>query len=357
MIGRVTAALREWLEVRRRVREEFRFHLDRAAQDLRELGLTARTARRKVRARMGGRRYRGVALRELGGDAKGLIQLLRAHRVGASLLMQPLALALAGALFLAASPAPRDILTSLARTPAVPGDQEVVFLSAHGPYPWGLSSGELDALASMRSVSALKPYRRLYARGRVNAGVTIDAVQAEARARTGHRRIWAQALTRPHSVPMEPIGLIWSLLAMYGAICALLRGERWRGGLSLYAAAVTGLHALVSSIAWGFANEVMARRSQPESALAFALLLLAFAGAAAMQCRYAWGGLCRRCPICLDRLVLPLTEGRPDRVLLDSVVTESLCAHGHGVMVASRWSRSFRTSSPNQFWPDSAVRP
>jgi hypothetical protein len=42
---------------------------------------------------------------------------------------------------------------------------------------------------------------------------------------------------------------------------------------------------------------------------------------------------------------LPLTDGTADRVLLDPAVTESICAHGHGALLESRWIRRFRQSA------------
>jgi hypothetical protein len=74
----------------------------------------------------------------------------------------------------------------------------------------------------------------------------------------------------------------------------------------------------------------------------FSLVFLAYLLISAMQCRWWWSDLNQRCSVCLDRLVLPLTEGTADRVLLESAITESVCAQGHGVLVESRWSRRFR---------------
>ena len=43
-----------------------------------------------------------------------------------------------------------------------------------------------------------------------------------------------------------------------------------------------------------------------------------------MQCRRWWRELKRRCPICLEVLRLPMTEGAADRVLLSPLCIESV---------------------------------
>lgn len=70
--------------------------------------------------------------------------------------------------------------------------------------------------------------------------------------------------------------------------------------------------------------------------------LFVYTGAVMMQCRWWWRDLFRRCPICLEGLRLPLAEGTADRVLLSPISTESVCIHGHGVLLENCWLRSFR---------------
>lgn len=346
--ARLIDSLREWLAVRRRVREECAFHLDRAAAELQDLGWTGADARAEARARFGGRRYRRSALHELGGDGKGLLQSLRDHRVPASAWTHPCALALAVALLAAASPRPREILAS-ASAPARHTDwnREVVFYSAHGAYPWGITTGEFEALKSLKTVTGLRPYRGQYARARAVDGATIASVQAEAQARTGHRRFWALPLLEPQSLPMQPMELLWLLLALYSAYRGCSRGLHGARGW-LYGLALTALHAAASLLAWGVMNQVLG--SWAGHAGPFALLLLAFGGLAAVQCRYASKGLTARCPVCLDRLVLPLTQGTAGRVLLDCATTESVCAHGHGALTENRWNAGFRPAAPHQLF-------
>ena len=41
-------------------------------------------------------------------------------------------------------------------------------------------------------------------------------------------------------------------------------------------------------------------------------------------------------------LLLASTEGNMERTLLSAAVTESVCAHGHGLLVETRWERHFQ---------------
>jgi hypothetical protein len=68
-------------------------------------------------------------------------------------------------------------------------------------------------------------------------------------------------------------------------------------------------------------------------------MLVAYLLIASIQSWYWWNDLRQRCPVCLDRLVLPVTWGTANRVLLGSAIT-NLCertamayelkAGGHG---------------------------
>jgi len=324
------------------VREERRFHLDRAAADFRSLGLSPWAAKHKARVRFGSRRNLRVARRELDGDLPGLAHLLRAHRVLASAWLQPIVLLATVVLILVVSPAPRGVLDAVMGRSSKWEDREVEFLSAHGPYPWGLAPSEFDALQSMTTVTEVERYRGRYARARAKQGVTLEAIQIEARARTGHRRFWVEALPDRTEIAMGPERVVWWLIALYAVYFLLASGNQLRIRWLAYGFCVTGLHALASLTVWAFANQLWNRSGDAAGALGFCALLVAFLGMAAMQCRYSWCDLRRRCPVCLDRLVLPLTEGAADSVLFNPIVTESVCAHGHGVLVESRSSRAFR---------------
>jgi hypothetical protein len=345
---RLFAAVREWLQLRARVREEWRFHLDCAAADLRALGLSSRAAKREVRSRFGSRWNLKLALRELGGDAAGFIFLLRSHRVTASLWLQPAILFAAIGLIFSVSPSPREIVNGVVGKPPPSVELGVEFVSAHGPFPWGIMPAEFEALRSMTTVTNLEPYRGLYARAQRAPGATLEEIQAEARARTGHLRFWAVPQSGRSELEMSPAWTAWVILALYGVFFLLTHTRRTLAGpWLLYGSALFCLHALTSLTTWAFAMQLWNRIKWPNAAaLAFPMLIVACWGAAALQCRYCWNDLRRRCPFCLDRLLLPLTDGTADRVLLDPAVTETVCAHGHGALLESRWIRRFAQSAP-----------
>jgi hypothetical protein len=340
---RLFAAVQEWLQLRARVREERQFHLDSAAAELRALGLSSRVAKREAQSRFGSWRNLKLARRELGADAPGFIFLLRAHRVTASLWLQPAALLALIALILALSPSPREIVNGVIGHPPPSVDLGVQFVSAHGPFPWGITPAEFEALRSMTTVTNLEPYRGLYARGQPARGATLEEIQAEARARTGHPRLWAVPLSGRTELEMSPAWTAWVIIALYGVFFQLTHTCRTFARPSLlYGSTLFCLHALTSLTTWAFAMQLWNRiQWLNAAALAFPMLIVACWGVAALQCRYCWSDLRRRCPFCLNRLLLPLTDGTADRVLLDPAVTESICAHGHGALLESRWIRRF----------------
>lgn len=330
-----------------RAREERRFHLDCAAADLRALGLSSRAAQREARSRFGGRGNLKLALRELGGDTAGLIFLLRAHRVTASLWLQPAILLAVIALIVSVSPSPREIVRGVVGQPPPSVDLGVVFVSANGRFPWGITADEFEALQSMTTVTNLERYQGVYVRGRRAHGATLEEIQAEARARTGHLRFWAVPLSGGSELEMSPAWTAWVIIALYGVFFVLTHTRRTlRGRWLLYGSALFCLHALTSLAGWALAMQLWNRIKWPNAAaLAFPMLILACWGVAALQCRSCWNDLRRRCPICLDRLLLPLTDGTADRVLLDPAVMESVCPYGHGALLESRWTRRFRQSA------------
>src|SRR5258706_14432057 len=95
---RAIDALREWMQLRARFRDEHQFHLERAAAELRALGLSSCAANRGARDRFGSRQNSKLALRELGGDWAGLIRLALAHRLDASPWFRPAVLIMASML-------------------------------------------------------------------------------------------------------------------------------------------------------------------------------------------------------------------------------------------------------------------
>jgi hypothetical protein len=143
------------------------------------------------------------------------------------------------------------------------------------------------------------------------------------------------------AIVMGPAKSAWLVLGF----CAAFQLRRFRRWPLCYGVLSGSLHALVSLMAWALALQLWSRihwSTDGRALLAFLALLSAYLNMAVIQCRFWWRDLERRCPICLDGLLLPLTEGTADRVLLSSATTESVCAHGHGVLVENRWSRRFR---------------
>ena len=166
---RARSALKEWLELRARLREERQFHLDHAAADFRSQGLSPRHARKQARARFGSRRNVRLALRELGGDLRGLAHLMRAYRVPGSPWIQPIALLSAVVLILLLSPRAKGHSGGgIVGTPLQSGDRQAVFFSTQGRNPdyTGITPSDLEALRSLTTVTAVERCGTLYARAR-----------------------------------------------------------------------------------------------------------------------------------------------------------------------------------------------
>lgn len=338
---RLRCAFREWLELRSRIREEHQFHLARATEEFRALGLSGRKAKRAARSRFGGRKNLWIARKELGGDFLGLVRILHGHRATSSAWLQPAILSLAVIVMFLVSPASKELAQAVAGIPAS-SDGTVMFLSAHGPFPWGITASEFSALRSMTTVTGVERYR-LYARARILPGISMETVQSEARSKTGHRRLWTQTLPTKATGSTGPAKVIWTLILTFAAFALLSNASRiwW----TLYGTALLFLHAFASIAAWALVNQVWNRMdwsSSGSAAPAYALLVIAYIGSAAMQFVWFRSDLFERCPVCLDRLVLPITEGAAGNVLLNPAITESVCVHGHGVLVESRWSSRFR---------------
>src|SRR5215475_13577426 len=84
------SALRIWRARRKRFADEWSFHCEMAARELQCFGLTCREARREASRQLGSRAaHRQRALREIGGDARGLLSLLPIARAGRSPWLAP----------------------------------------------------------------------------------------------------------------------------------------------------------------------------------------------------------------------------------------------------------------------------
>jgi hypothetical protein len=357
---RMLSAWREWLQLRARLREERQFHLDRAAAEFRSRGLAARDANRAARIRFGSRANLEAAAHELGSDLPGLAHLFRVHRVLASAWLQPAVLFVVAALVLLLSPAPRQIVGDVVvrlHEVQVPG---AVSLSVEGRSPWsggGITPPEWEGLRSMTTLTEVRRDRGLYAWGRATPGATLEAIQSEARAKTGNAAFVVNAISPHWEIVASPAQSVWATVAIYGAFFLFRYARQFGASHRLlrrwlfYGAGVAALHAMASLAAFAFVIQMWSRTGLAFGAggVTFVLLFGMYLGVVAIQCRYWWADLRQRCPICFDRLVLPLTEGAAESVLFSPAVTESVCAHGHGVLVESRWRRAFRTEeSPLQ---------
>ena len=343
---RIAGALREWLQLRARLNEERRFHLENAAAEFCSAGMSPRAAMRKARSRFGGRRHLRNAHRELGGNLRGLADLLHAYRVPASAWLQPALLLAAVVLVLLVSPAPRALIEGVIGTPLAAKDRTAVVLMAGGwtPAERVITAADFETLRALQTISGAERYGTNYVRGRATRGATLASIQAEARAKTGNRHLWAGWRFSESRIITGPAQMAWLLIGFY-VLFSLGESMPPRGKVRwlLYGFLVAFLHALVSLMAWALAIQIWNwTPSAGTASVVFWLAFVAYLLLSAMQCRYWRRDLSQRCPICLESLVLPLTEGAADRILLESAITESVCAHGHGVLVESRWSRRFR---------------
>jgi hypothetical protein len=350
---RALRALQEWLALRARLREEHQFHLERAAADFRSLGLARRAAKRKARRRFGGRRNLRIALSELGGDLPGLAELLRVHRAFASAWLQPTVLLAVTVLVVALSPAPIAVLEGVIGRPLTSEDRGAVLLSTRtlNPTSMGITPAEFEALRSIPALTGVERYQTIDARAHAAHGATLAAIQSEVRAKTGNRRFWAAPLPDRADILMEPAKVVWWFIAFYAVFSLRAYVPQFgKGRWLLYGFGVLFLHALATTTAWALAAQNWDRTPMSDTGAAgIFLLVVGFFGMTGIQYRYWKRDLMQRCPICLDRLLLPLTEGTPDGVLITPATTQSVCAHGHCVLVENRWSRRFRAQeSPLQ---------
>jgi hypothetical protein len=337
-MSRLRDAVREWLELRRRVREEREFHFERIVEDLIALGASRREARRNARRRLGGRRNLRLGLREIGGNVWGLVRLLRANRALASAWLQPGVLTILCIFILLAG----GTRMFRARGPEVV-QGGVLFLADHGPYPRAVSDADFDALQGMHTVIRVERERNILARAEAAPGATMEAIHAEVRTRTGHDLRIKEFDPGDNASPI-PVAALWVVISCWAGYWLRRAGTH----SLVYGSSVLALHALLSVLAWMYGNQLW-ERLKPESNIVadvvYGALMAAFLVAAAAQV-YVWRrDLLRRCPQCLERLVLPLSAGDPNSFVLNPATTESICAQGHGVLVESRLSTRFRPSA------------
>jgi len=342
---RAIDAVREWTQLRARLRDEHQFHLDRATADFRALGLSSSAANRAARGRFGSRENLKLALGELGGDWAGLIRMFLAHRVHASPWFQPTLLVTAILLTLLLSPTPRAVLEGVAGRPLAAADRGAVFISdqARNLTYVGITKADFESIQSLASLTKLERYQSIHALAQAKKGVTIAAIESLVRTKTGNPRLRVVPLFERHAIVMGPAKAVWGFVAFCSLffVATFKSSHRWLS----YGVAVGCLHSLTSLLTWALAIQLWSRiawSTDGTALLGFLALSAVYLGVVALQCHVWWRDLRRRCPFCLDSLLLPLTEGSADCFLLNSATTESVCAHGHGVLVETRWSSRFR---------------
>ena len=196
-------------------------------------------------------------------------------------------------------------------------------------------------------MTKVERYLSIHARAQAVKGVTFAAINSQVRAKTGNPRLRVVSLFERRAILMGPAKAAWGFIALCSLVflrtftAKLKSVHRWLS----YGLAVACLHSLASLMTWAVANQLWMRMTwstDDRALIGFLVLSAVYMGVVALQCRYWWHDLRRRCPFCLDRLLLALTEGAADCFLLNTATTESVCAHGHGVLVETRWSCQFR---------------
>jgi len=346
---RAIDALREWMQLRARLRDEHQFHLDRAAEEFRALGLSSRAANQAARGRLGSRKNLKLALRELGGDWAGLLRLALEHRVDASPWFQPAVLIMATMLMLFLCPAPRAAIEGIAGQPLAVADRGALFISqqARNLTYVGITKADFESLQSLSGLANVERYLSIHAQARAVKGTTFAAIDSQVRAKTGNPRLRVVPMFERQAIVMGPAKALWEFIACCSVgFLISFRAKfkdvyRWFS----YGLAVGCLHSLASLTVWAFAIQLWSRitwSTDGTALLGFLVMSMAYLGVVALQCHLWRHDLRRRCPLCLDSLLLTVTEGTPDCFLLDPASTESICAHGHGVLVETRWSSRFR---------------
>ncbi len=172
------------------------------------------------------------------------------------------------------------------------------------------------------------------------------------RKKTGNPRFRVIPLFERRPIIMAPAKAVWAFISC----CALFfvgSFRCWPRWLA-YGLLVGSLHALASLLLWALEMQLWARIAWATDGRALFGFLFCFAiyvATLAFQYNLWWHDLRQRCPFCLHSLLLRFTEGSSDCFLLNAATTESMCPHGHGTLVETKWSSKFRrhSSSLNGF--------
>ena len=274
---------RIWRARRKRFADEWSFHCEMAARELQCFGLTYREARREASRRLGSQAtYRREALRQIGGDARGLLSLLPIARVGRSPWLMPLILALFTTLALGLDPHRSQTLESMRGFLPFAGD---VIVSRFLPLtPAGIVPAGIARLVVWLLL--------LFGLGRlVTLGATV--------------RPW-RAMVYGAGV-LFGLGVVLSLCWTVGL--AALLSRRWGADLAQGTVLVVFLFGHL--------------------ALSYGILC------------WWWRDLVSRCPRCLRLLGMTLERGKAHGILLDFLEIEGVCLRGHGQARENRWRRDF----------------
>jgi hypothetical protein len=275
----------------------------------------------------------------LGCDFGALVDLIRTHRALASPWLQPAALISVIAFLFLLSPQPRELADSIpvrAQRAGMPGAILTMDIGSRW-FGGDISPRDFEALQSMTTLTRVGRYHGSYAWGQAAPGATLPEIISEARRKTGNSKLAAEFVPPHWELPASPAQSLWLLMACY---CAFLLWGTWLQFLwrwLLYAIGSAALHAAASLAVAAYTLQIWTG-----SPLAITFLFIAWMGAAVMQVRCWWVDLRSRCPRCFERMALPSTEGAAESIILRPAVTESICTHGHGVLVESRWNRTFR---------------
>ncbi len=278
----------KWWKRRRRFAEEWRFHLEMAASDFEQMGLSPREARQTAKRGLGSRRtHRRAALREMAADFRGLARSFPTNRWKRGALAVPAAVLLITVLALVLDPA---------RTRAIE--------SLQGLLPFG-------------SPPAVERFVPLTPSGIAPAGLA--------------------AIT------------LWTFLMMgVAAIAARLADQnKWR--LCVYAASTLLSMALLGGVCWVVALQFLLSEPWASDILQGAVLVIfvaAYLWTTYAAWRFWWRDVKRRCPLCLRVLGMPEVRGHEHNFLLDPREVESICFNGHGAVTESRWTCRFECGQP-----------
>ena len=249
------------------------------------LGMGDREARRLAQRRLGSySAHRRAALRHLHADMPALLDLAPWRSIATGPLAAPTLVLLAAAVIAFVNPHTRAVLAdSISLLPFRPAGHVVRFvpLTPPGAVPMGFANVALwcFALLGMAQVAAA-PRLRI------------------------HWRVWAFA-----------VSTLLLLVALGGVLWA------------------TGLELLMKS-RWN---------SDGLQGLAILAFPFAYLGWAFLTLRLWRRDLLRRCPVCLRRLGLADWRGNGANLLVAPLERETICLHGHGADVESRWRHTFAT--------------